>query len=233
MNKFSRREIIGAALGTAGLVSLPGILHADEKIPYIGMTEDGPLYPPQEIPWLNDLTTNGAGGVAQGIKLYLFGSILTRTGRPLKNATVEIWQTDFNGVYLHPRGWDQDNLDPNFAYFAKTKTNEHGFYMFKTIRPRWYYLKGFPDTPLKGIPRAAHVHMKIRHREHGVVTTEAYFDNESHEEISPIDRVFLSRPKHVRDVILLTENKPADFRHLDVDFDKDAICCRYDMAFLL
>ena len=109
----------------------------------------------------------------------------------------------------------------------------HGFYMFKTIRPRWYFLTGLPGSDHRGIPRAAHIHIKIRHRDHGVLTTEAYFDNASHAEVAPKDLVFLSRPKRVRDIILLSENKAADYPNLDVEFDTGAICCRYDMAFLL
>ncbi|MFT5351897.1 MAG: protocatechuate 3,4-dioxygenase beta subunit, partial [Gammaproteobacteria bacterium] len=199
-----------------------------------GMTEDGPLYPPEEIPWLHDLTTMGSNGArAKGTTLYLFGTILSRQGRPLNNATVEIWHTDINGNYRHPRGWGQDQLDPNFAYFGKVRTNEEGFYLFKTIRPRWYHLSGLPGSEHKDLPRAAHIHVKMRHRDHGVLTTEAYFDNASHAEIAPKDLVFLSRPKRVREQILLTENAAKDYRHLDVEFEAKAICCRYDLAFLL
>ena len=238
---ITRRKFIQTIAGTTayGLSGFSLIAGADAvydsgEIPFIGLTEDGPLYPPVEIPWDDDLTKTGStGGVAQGSPLYLFGRILTRQGRPLKNAVVEIWQTDFNGNYLHPKAWSQDELDPNFGYFGKVKTNEEGFYLFKTIRPRWYLLKGLPGTPEAGLPRAAHIHMKIKHVEQGVQTTEAYFDNASHEEIAPIDQVFLSRPKRVRDRILLAENSPKDYRDLGFEFEDGAICCRYDLAFLL
>ena len=246
---ISRRQFVRSGLGTIAGLGVAGLSSrlvaatgessstrklSEDEIPFIGMTEDGPLYPPVEIPWDDDLTSNGiTGGRAKGTTLYLFGMILTRQGRPLANATVEIWHTDFNGNYRHPRGWAQDQLDPNFGYFGKVKTNSEGFYFFKTIRPRWYQLVGFPNTPADGIPRAAHIHMKIRHKDHGVTTTEAYFDNASHEEIAPQDRVFLSRPKAVRDKILLPENSPKDYRELGFDFEENAICCRYDMAYLL
>ena len=238
---ITRRNFIKTIAGTAAyglsVTSLSAgadTVQGDAEIPFIGVTEDGPLYPPVEIPWDDDLTRTGStGGVAQGKTLYLFGRILTRQGNPLKNAVVEIWQTDFNGNYLHPRAWSQDELDPNFGYFGKVRTNVEGFYLFKTIRPRWYLLKGLPGTPEGGLPRAAHIHMKMKHTEHGVQTTEAYFDNASHEEIAPIDRVFLSRPKRIRDRILLAENSPNDYRDLGFEFEDDAICCRYDLAFLL
>ncbi len=253
MNKIektlSRRGFVKSTLGSAGLVGLSGLniaARADDKdaevvdavmesntdLPYIAMTEDGPLYPPVEIPWMDDLTSMN-NGRASGRVLHLFGQVLTRHGRPLEDAIVEIWQTDINGYYLHPRAWGQDKLDPHFGYFGKVKTNREGYYGFKTIRPRWYSLPPFGGDTRGHIPRAAHIHIKVKHVEHGVSTTEAYFENASHEEIAPKDVVFLSRPKKVRDVIVLPENSPRDFRGIDIDFEKDSICCRYDMAFLL
>lgn len=241
---LSRRQIISSTLGAAGLIGVGGLgrtaFAAEDDssvvgdifdqgntgIPYIGLTEDGPLYPPGGIDWLSDLTrTSTDGQRAQGQILYLFGHVLDRKGFPLSNASVEIWQTDFNGNYRHPRGWGQDNLDPNFGYFGKVKTNAEGFYLFKTIRPRWY--------SLFGMPRAAHIHLKMRHLDHGVLTTETYFQNASHEEIAPKDRVLLSRPKWVRDRIVLPEDSPDKYRQLNIDFEKDAVCVNYDLAFLL
>jgi len=73
----------------------------------------------------------------------------------------------------------------------------------------------------------------MRHIDHGVLTTEAYFDNASHEEIAPTDLAFLSRPKYVRDRILLSENSALDYSDLGFEFEEDAICCRYVLAFLL
>ncbi len=75
--------------------------------------------------------------------------------------------------------------------------------------------------------------MKMRHIDHGVLTTEAYFDNASHEEVAPTDPVFMSRSQSVRDKIVLPENAPKDYPALDVEFEPGAICCRYDLAFLL
>ena len=237
----SRRRFILSTVAATGAISLPSQLIAnnekdgksltetifnDDSIPYIGMTEDGPLYPPEGIPWLNDLTdVTKSGKRAKGETLYLFGRILDKKGTPLPNASVEIWQTDFNGNYKHPRGWGQNKLDPNFGYFGKVRTNSEGFYLFKTIRPRWYSLFGFP--------RAAHIHLKMRHKDHGVLTTETYFENTSHEEIAPKDQVFLSRSKWVRDRIVLPEDSPDQFRSLGIEFEKGSICCQYDLAFIL
>ncbi len=236
-DKHTRRNfIIGAGVfGAVGYTritmaekerTIADVLWGDDSVPRIGLTEDGPLYPTVEIPWLGNLVElPGKSARAKGETLYLFGQIFDTKGRPLDNASVEIWQTDFNGNYTHPRGWNQDQLDPNFGYFGKVSTNSEGFYVFKTIRPRWYSLFGFP--------RAAHIHIKMRHRDHGVLTTEAYFQNASHEEIAPKDNVFLSRPPFIRNRIVLPEQSPTNFPHVDIDFENSAICCRYDLAFLL
>ncbi len=242
--KFSRRRILSSALATTGVISMgqwsrpsvaagedpsifEDIISGESGVPYIGLTEDGPLYPPGCIDWRADITTTGNGDQrAEGRTLYLFGRILDRRGFPLRDASVDIWQTDFIGNYRLPRGGNQDNLDPNFGYFGKVKTDAGGFYLFKSIRPRWYTLFG-------SLPRAAHIHMKMRHIDHGVLTTEAYFQNASHEEIAPKDHVFLSRPKWVRDRIVLPEESPEKFRDLKIEFEPDAICCKYDLAFLL
>ena len=237
---LGRRLFLQRLAGAGAAVSLTGTAQAQNKdkgrlasilpdngVPYIGITEDGPLYPPGNIEFVNDLTrTRTCGSAAEGQVLYLFGTIMDRKGQALPNAEVEIWQTDHHGRYLHPRGWEQDQLDPNFGYFGKVRTDENGFYWFKTVRPRWYMLFG-------KMKRAAHIHMKMRHLEHGVLTTEAYFANAAHEEVAPTDKVFLSRPGWVREKIVLEEGSPANFAGLDMEFEADAICCRYDLAFLL
>jgi hypothetical protein len=53
------------------------------------------------------------------------------------------------------------------------------------------------------------------------------------QQIAPTDKVFLSRPGWVRDRIVLEEQAPGKFPHLDVTFEDAAICCNYDLAFLL
>lgn len=97
---------------------------------YLTMNE-GPLYPPTDIPWASDLThIPGKDGRARGQILYLFGTITDRKCRPVNGAVVEIWQTDNNGIYKHPRQPNQDSLDASFRYFGRTKTKEDGSYLF-------------------------------------------------------------------------------------------------------
>jgi protocatechuate 3,4-dioxygenase beta subunit len=229
---ITRRTLIAAA-GAAAIsrpagaqddVDLIKLLYGDGSVPVIAMTDSGPLYPPTEIPWNGDLTMID-GKRSPGQVLYFFGQIMSREGRPLPNAVVEIWQTDINGNYKHPRGWGQDELLDSFGYFGKVRTDDNGLYVFKTIQPRWYRLFG--------MPRAAHIHMRMLHADHGVLNTEAYFQNASHEEVYPEDQVFLRRPPFVRDRIVLPEDSPEKHAGLGIEFEPDAVATRYDLAFLL
>ena len=74
---------------------------------------------------------------------------MERSGRPIVNAQVEIWQCDANGRYHHP--WDRREapLDPNFQGYGRFQTGADGAYRFRTIKPVSY-----PG-------RAPHIHFAI------------------------------------------------------------------------
>jgi protocatechuate 3,4-dioxygenase beta subunit len=237
---LSRRQFVNVAAAASGLYAMSGMSNlilgeepqevglkkilgeGDSKIPYIGITEDGPLYPPVEIPWLKDFTSvGGRGETPDGDIMYLFGQILDAKGRPVEGAVVEIWQADNNGLYKHPRV--QGQLDSNFGYFGKVRTAKDGTYLFKTIVPRWY--------AMFGITRANHIHVKMRHRDHGVLTTEMYFAGKDQDAIREKDHVFKSRRNGDR--LIVPRESPAKYSDLGIQFDDKAACCRFDLAFLL
>ena len=68
---------------------------------------------------------------------HLTGRVLTQSGSPVQNATVEIWQCDANEVYLHSRdsGGKSRQQDKNFQGFGKFETASTGEYRFRTIKP--------------------------------------------------------------------------------------------------
>jgi protocatechuate 3,4-dioxygenase beta subunit len=239
---LSRRQFINATAASVGLFSMTGTPNLvlgeepadvglkialpgrDPKIPYIGLTDDGPFYPPVEIPWLKDFTSvGGVGKQPVGEIMYLFGRILDVKGRPLESATVEIWHADNNGLYKHPRAGNQNRLDPNFSYFGKVKTAKDGTYLFKSIVPHWY--------SLLGIKRANHVHLKMRHKDHGVQTTQMYFAGKEQDDIRRHDHVFKSHGNGDR--LIIPKENPAKYSDLDIEFDDKSVCCRFDLAFFL
>lgn len=236
---LSRRQFINVTAASSGLYAMTGLpnlvlgetpqdvglRNAPRRdkagVPYIGMTDEGPFYPPVEIPWLKDFTAVGSGK-PDGEIMYLFGRILDSSGRPIEAATVEIWHADNGGRYRHPRAPEQDSLDPNFGYFGKVKTARDGTYLFKTIVPRWYNLLD--------IRRANHVHLKMRHKEHGVLTTQMYFEGKDQDAIREQDRVFKAHPERER--LIVPKENPEKYAELDMQFEEDAVCCKYDLAFL-
>ena len=79
----------------------PGVFaqHLDDTPP----VEEGPFYPYHDMPldMDNDLIIVGNSTTpAVGQITHLGGRILDSDGNPIKNALVEIWQCDSNGLYI-------------------------------------------------------------------------------------------------------------------------------------
>ena len=104
---------------------------------------------------------------AQGESLILYGQVLNQAGNPIGGATVEIWQTDTDGVYDHPNA-PTDNMDANFQHFGSSTTDENGMYIFRTVKPA----AEFGNRPL-------HIHFKVRIDGEDVLTSQFYFVEDS------------------------------------------------------
>ena len=194
------------------------------------ITEDGPLYPPEPIPRRADLTN---GGKAKGELLILMGVIYDHLHTTVSGAVVEIWQSDNNGYYDHPRArgsdaldkhWqiEREDLDPNFSYFGSVETGTNGIYWFQTIIPLSYRVFGFD--------RAAHIHMKVRSINHGVLTTEVYFPGDDEKANRDGDRVFQSRQQKSGLIVAFTDYKEHMLEGVpELDTAK---YCRRDIFFL-
>ena len=125
---------------------------------------EGPFYP-KIIPEDNDnnLLKNGKNQMeAGGNILNLFGIVLNPNSKPLKGLTVEIWQTDKNGVYRHPGSIRWKNRDNQFQGFGRTISDENGKFYFRTIIPVEY-----PG-------RTPHIHLKIWNMNKNILTTQFY-----------------------------------------------------------
>src|SRR5881227_2624461 len=108
---MSRVACAAAAAGAAG--SLPLWAFAEELTRTPPQTE-GPFYP-DHLPLDTDndlLVVNTDITPAVGEVTHLSGRILDAKGDPIRNALVEIWEADSNGVYLHSRS--RGNRDQNF-----------------------------------------------------------------------------------------------------------------------
>jgi protocatechuate 3,4-dioxygenase beta subunit len=101
---------------------------------------EGPFYP-DHLPLDTDndlIVLNDDTSPAVGTVTYVGGRILDARGGPLRNAAVEIWQADNNGVYLHKGSDNAGKRDPHFQGFGRFVTGSSGEYLFRTIRPVSY-----------------------------------------------------------------------------------------------
>ncbi|MDX1438134.1 MAG: hypothetical protein R3335_15085, partial [Anaerolineales bacterium] len=81
----------------------------------------------------NDLTeVAGQSGPPAGQVLEFSGRVYGAAGLPVAGAVIEIWQTDNNGVYLHPNDPATGERDPNFQFYGEAVTDTGGRYWFRT-----------------------------------------------------------------------------------------------------
>jgi len=149
MPNIDRRHFLGALTGTSILYWMPGAFA--EQLTLTPRLTEGPFYPdklPLDVD--NDLLIiNNSITPAVGQVTHLSGRILTASGEPIRNATVEIWQVDNNGAYIHSRSMNKEKRDLNFQGFGRFETGSTGEYRFRTIKPVAY-----PG-------RAPHIHVAV------------------------------------------------------------------------
>jgi protocatechuate 3,4-dioxygenase, beta subunit len=161
------RRFVLRSLTLAGIaVTVPGIF-AQELVRTPPQTE-GPFYPDKlpldtdnDLLIINDRVTSAVGEIT-----WLSGRVVDRRGDPIRNALVEIWQVDRNGVYLHSDSGNARRRDSNFQGFGRFTTGSTGEYVFRTIKP----------VPYPG--RAPHIHFKIKVRGRDPFTTQCYVRGE-------------------------------------------------------
>ena len=85
--------------------------------------------------YAEDLGTRMRGDKAKGEKITIRGHVHDGLGHTLKDALVEIWQADADGI--HPGGSDpRGKGDPHFTGWGRTPGNmETGEFVFETIKP--------------------------------------------------------------------------------------------------
>jgi protocatechuate 3,4-dioxygenase beta subunit len=155
----SRRLFLGT-LGAA-FFTTPGLAQQLLRTP---TQTEGPFYP-DRLPLDTDndlLIINDGITPAVGQITHLTGRVLDLKGGPVRNAAVEIWQCDANGVYLHSRSGNAEKRDRNFQGFGRFTTNASGEYYFRTIKP----------VPYPG--RTPHIHFKVKRGGREILTTQCY-----------------------------------------------------------
>ena len=167
-SRMRRRVLHGAA---ASMLLASGVARA-ETLRATPANALGPFYPAQKPVDIDaDLTrVAGRGGVAQGTILYVTGRVVDTGGRPQGGATLELWQANAFGRYIHPADSDASGpLDPDFQGYGTLRAGSDGQFRIKTIKP----------PPYSG--RTPHIHFIVaggRTR----LTTQMFFEGEPRNE---------------------------------------------------
>jgi protocatechuate 3,4-dioxygenase beta subunit len=116
---------------------------------------EGPYYLP-DAPF----RTNVAAPDEPGKRVIIKGTVFeTNCKTPLKDALVEVWQTDAGGRYYYQ--------EDGYRLRGQLKADKNGSYEFITIKPGRYRIgSGY---------RPAHIHIKVSHTGYRTLVTQLYF----------------------------------------------------------
>ena len=187
----TRRTFLQSAAFGAALFSVRGLLA--EELTRTPRQTEGPFYPDHlpldtdnDLIIVNDNLTPAVGEIT-----HLSGRLVDAGGHPIRNALVEIWQCDHNGVYLHSRSEGAGHRDMNFQGFGRFLTGSSGDYYFRTIKP------------VKYPGRTPHIHFAIKTKGRDKWTTQCYIKGEKANE---------------RDFVYRAINDPKARQSVTVDF---------------
>lgn len=174
----TRQEFIllSDILGFSALVNL---LH-DKTAVEIGTESSllGPFYQ-QDAPAL--ALGDSIAARSAGPELLLYGQVTDRSGKPLPHASVQVWQTDADGVYdVQKSDGTQMDMRGNFECDAQ------GRFHFRTLRPLGYSIP--LDGPVGNLVRAqgrhgcrpAHIHFLIGAEGYRELVTALYLGDDQY-----------------------------------------------------
>ena len=166
LSGLDRRRFLSQLGLAAAFFSVPGAFA--EQLLLTPRQTEGPFYPDHlpldtdnDLVVINDSLTPAVGEIT-----WLSGRILDANGGPLRNATVEIWQCDANGVYLHSGSGNTPKRDKNFQGFGRFVTGSTGEYLFHTIKPVAY-----PG-------RSPHIHFMVKRGDRTLLTSQVFISGD-------------------------------------------------------
>ena len=142
----------------------------------------------QELGW--DI----AGPNAKGERIRIEGQIIDGTGNPVKDALLEAWQANSNGIYAHPES--NGEVEEGFRGWGRVIADfDSGEWSFETVKPG-----AVPGR--SGAVQAPHISLWIVARGINIgLNTRLYFDDEgAANDADPV----LGRvdPPHRRDTLI-------------------------------
>jgi catechol 1,2-dioxygenase len=180
------------ARGEAGLLS-PGLgldryfdMRMDAEDAALGVengtprTIEGPLYV-AGAPVAQGFARLDDGSDQAGHTLDMHGTVFAADGKPLPNATVEVWHANTKGFYSH---FDPTGEQQPFNMRRTIVTDAQGRYKFQSIVPVGYGCP--PDGPTQALlnqlgrhgNRPAHIHFFVTAEGHRKLTTQINIDGD-------------------------------------------------------
>ena len=163
-SSLDRRRFLGLTAAGMAAFTTRGVFA--QQLVETATTTEGPFYPDKlpldtdnDLLIINDALTPGVGEIT-----HLTGRVLTKSGQPVRNAFVEIWQVDQTGSYVHTGGRQPSGFDKNFQGYGRFLSDSKGQYYFRTIKPIEY--------TLIGLFRTAHIHIAVSQNGRRVFTSQ-------------------------------------------------------------
>jgi len=159
-----------------------------------------------------DLGTSMVNDQTRGERITIIGQVFDGTGTPLRDAMLEIWQADGEGLYNSPSEL-RGTADPNFAGWGRQPTDmETGTFRFETVKPG--------RVPLAdGRLQAPHVNFWIVARGINLgLNTRMYFADE---EAANAEDPILQRVEHKVRVPTLLAARDGDAYRFDIRLQGD------------
>jgi protocatechuate 3,4-dioxygenase alpha subunit len=156
----------------------------------------------------------------KGERITVRGKVIDGSGTPLRDALVEIWQADAEGLYNSPSEM-RGSADPNFTGWGRSPTDmQTGEYVFHTVKPG--------KVPFRdGRPMAPHITFWIVARGINLgLHTRMYFgDEEAANQADPI----LGRIEHKVRVPTLIAQRQGDTYTFDIRLQGDRETIFFDI----
>lgn len=191
-----RRLFLQQSAFAAAAFATPGLFA--EELMKTSPVGEGPFYP-DKMPLDTDndlLIINDSITPAVGTITHLTGKVYGATGKPLRNAFVEIWQVDNSGSYIHTGSDNKDEADKNFQGYGRFLTDSQGNYYFRTIKPVEY-----PG-------RTPHIHVAVSKNGKRIFTTQMLVKGNRRNESDGLFRAI--RDPKARETILVDFKPIAD-----------------------
>lgn len=185
LNRLGGRNEAGLLVPGLGLEHFLDLLQ-DAKDAQAGLTGgtprtiEGPLYV-AGAPVAQGFARLDDGSDKAGHTLVMHGTVYAADGKPLPNATVEVWHANTKGFYSH---FDPTGEQQPFNMRRTIVTDAQGRYKFQSIVPVGYGCP--PDGPTQALlnqlgrhgNRPAHIHFFVTAEDHRKLTTQINIDGD-------------------------------------------------------